>query len=658
MKKDNKISSGAEKVENINKESGSEKSEKIERKSGSEKSVKHGRNAAAIERENERAEARLEAAMERENKKREKQAEMQHRRADMAADRIAAHERREAEMEERRAAHRLAQEKKAEERLAAREKRKAEMEERRAEQIAARERKLEERRERASARATLSASERKEQKRAMRAERQERMREQRAHFEERERERRAHAAEERERKREERAARRGERGDRHDRTPGFGGWITAVVSLSVMVLALGAVVTVGYFNLQNVRSSVSNGYTGSFYELMSFVDNMDTNLSKARVANGSYEQQKLLTNVVVESELCENCLESFPVSVEKTENLTSFINRVSDYSRSLLNKLAKGGKLSEEEGEVIQYMYETTNALKNKLNETVNSLDSKEINKILDGHSEVFDKGFAAMENDTIQMPKMIYDGPFAQSANSGDVKLIAKMGEISEKEAKEKIAAIFEKHDMKEIDMTGETKLRNIELYNFEMKDNAGRMFSAQMTKKGGVLAMFDSYEKCEAHNFDVEACVEIAENFLEKAGFDDMQEVWISEAGTECTINFAYEQNGVVCYSDLVKVKVCEEKGAVIGLDANSYIRSHTERKLPAAKLSMKEARAKLKNGFEAETERLCLIPVDNTETLAYEFSGEYGGSTYYVYIDAVNGSECELFTVVGSNQGRALM
>lgn len=85
MKKDNKISSGAEKVENINKESGSEKSEKIERKSGSEKSVKHGRNAAAIERENERAEARLEAAMERENKKREKQAEMQHRRADMAA---------------------------------------------------------------------------------------------------------------------------------------------------------------------------------------------------------------------------------------------------------------------------------------------------------------------------------------------------------------------------------------------------------------------------------------------------------------------------------------------------------------------------------------------------------------------------------------------
>ena len=617
MKKENNISSGAKKVEKINKDT------------------------AAIERENERAEARVEAAMEKETKKREKQAEKQHRRAEHAADRIAAHEKREAQMEERRAAMRVEREKRAEERRAALEARKAKMEERRAERQAEREKRAQQRRDRASARATLSASERKEQKRVMRAERAERRKE---------------AMQQR---REERARRKEERTERRkDRTPGFGGWITAVVSLSVIVLALGTVVTVGYFNLQNVKTTVSNSYESSFYELMSLVDNMDTNLSKARVASGRYEQQKLLTDVVVESELCESCLDSFPVSVEKTENLTAFVNRVSDYSRSLVNKLAKGGTLTEEEEGVIQYMYETTNALKLKLNETVMSLNKKEIDKILQGHSEVFDKGFATLENDTIQMPKMIYDGPFAQAANSGDVKLIASMGEISEKEAKDKIASVFEKYDMKEINARGETKLRNIELYNFEMKDKADRMFSAQITKKGGILAMFDSYEKCVSHNFDVDACVEIARNFLEKAGFEDMQEVWISEAGTECTINFAYEQEGVVCYSDLVKVKVCEEKGIVIGLEANSYIRSHTDRDIPSAKLSLKQAREKLRNNFEIDTHRLCLIPIDNAETLAYEFSGEYGGSTYYVYIDANDGSECELFTVVGSNQGRALM
>lgn len=618
MKKDNKnVSSGAKKVEKIAEQS------------------------AAIERENERAEARLEAAMEKQEKKREQQAERQHRRAEIAAERIAAHEKREAEAEERRAAMRVAHEKREEARLAAREKRREQVEEHRAERLAAKEKREEERRERASARATLSAAERKEQQRVMRAERAERRKEEN----ERRREERAHRREEKER-------------GRRDRTPGYGGWITAVVSLSVMVLALGAVVTAGYFNMQNVRSTVSNGYHSSFYELMSFVDNMDTNLSKARMASGRYEQQKLLTNVVIESELCENCLQSFPVSVEKTENLTSFINRVGDYSRSLLNKLAKGGKLTEEEEEVIQYMYETTRAIKTKLNETVMALNKKEIDKILEGHSEVFDKGFSTLENDTIQMPKMIYDGPFAQAANSGEVKLIAKMGEVSEKEAKEKLAAIFDKHEIKEINAAGETKLRNIELYNFDMRDKAGRMFSAQVTKKGGILAMFDSYETCMDHNFNTEACVEIAENFLEKAGFDNMEEVWISEAGTECTINFAYEKDNVICYSDLIKVKVCEEKGMVIGLEANSYIRSHSEREIPRAKLSMKEARAKLRGNFDIQTQRLCLIPIDNTETLAYEFSGEYDGSTYYVYIDAINGSECELFTVVGSNQGRALM
>lgn len=653
MKKNKNISSGAQKVEKLNKGVAAERDLQRE-KTESERELQQD----AVAREREHAEERLQAAIvkdarkkekkaknqeeaakmkekvakieEKQAKKREREAVRQHRRAEMASKKIAEHEKREAKKEERLAAM-----------IERREHLREQQEERRAERAAVRAQKAEERREKKSARAAMSAAERREQKRVMREMRAE------------------HRREEIERRKEAREARRAERAERRkDKTPGYGGWITAVVSLSVMVLALGAVVTAGYFNLQNARTTVSNGYESSMYELMSFVDNMDTNLSKARVASGRYEQQKLLTNIVIESELCENCLESFPVSVEKTQNLTSFINRVSDYSRSLLNKLAKGGTLSEEDEQVIEYMYETTSALKQKLNETVHCLNHKEIEKILDGNSKVFDDGFAALENDTIQMPKMIYDGPFAQSANRNEVKLLEGMSEVSEQEARDKLSSLFEKYDIQEINGDGSTKVGNMELYNFTLRDQNGRAYSAQITKKGGVLAMFDSFEVCKDNNFNVEACVEIAQNFLQSAGFDGMREVWVSEAGTECTINFAYEQNGVTCYSDLIKVKVCEEKGMVIGLEANSFIRSHTDRKISKAKISMEKAEAALHGGFEVETQRLCLIPLDGTETLAYEFSGTYGGKTYYVYIDAQDGSECELFTVVGSNQGTALM
>ena len=46
------------------------------------------------------------------------------------------------------------------------------------------------------------------------------------------------------------------REERAQKTPGFGGWLAAVVSLSVAVLALGAIVTVGYFDLVNTKRCV------------------------------------------------------------------------------------------------------------------------------------------------------------------------------------------------------------------------------------------------------------------------------------------------------------------------------------------------------------------------------------------------------------------
>lgn len=72
-------------------------------------------------------------------------------------------------------------------------------------------------------------------------------------------------------------------------------------------------------------------------------------------------------------------------------------------------------------------------------------------------------------------------------------------------------------------------------------------------------------------------------------------MRPVWSNESGTVATINFAYEAEDVIVYSDLVKVKVCEERGLVTGMEASSYYLNHTERSIPAPALTAEEARAK---------------------------------------------------------------
>ena len=59
------------------------------------------------------------------------------------------------------------------------------------------------------------------------------------------------------------------------------------------------------------------------------------------------------------------------------------------------------------------------------------------------------------------------------------------------------------------------------------------------------------------------------------------------------------------------------------------------------------------------ENDTARLALVPIGlKSEKLCYEFSGEYDGSTYYVYIDANTGRQVEMFKVIESTEGTLLM
>ena len=481
----------------------------------------------------------------------------------------------------------------------------------------------------------------------------------RALLEERESERLA-ALEKRRQKEAERQARHDRREEkkqnRHKRAPGFGGWLAAVISLGVAVLALGAIVTVGYFDLTEAKAGLYNGYQSSLYELSELVENMDTNLSKARVATGNYEMQKILTDVLVESELAESCLESFPVEAHRTENLTAFINRVGDYSRKLLNQLAMGGEITAEEEAVIQYMYETTDKIKYELAEIIAGGKEKSIDDVLKegGIADRMDN----LENNIIETPKMIYDGPFADSGESTECKALKDFPEMSEQEILEKAKEIFADYGVKEIRAAGKSERKGLVSYGVEVHTETGERYFAQFTAQGGKLLLLDSYKECKDRNFNADACIGIAEKFLTGLGYEGLAPVWVSEAGVQCDINFAYMQNGVVCYNDLVKVKVCEERGAVTGLEARSYLMNHTERELPAPAIAQSKIERAAASRMELVGVRLALIPVEGQETLAYEINGTHAGSEYYAYLDAKSGRMVELFTVVDSSAGRALM
>ena len=484
--------------------------------------------------------------------------------------------------------------------------------------------------------------------------------EKKAKIEARNAKREARAAE-RQAKREHRLKVRAEkRANRKERqhAPGFGGWLAAVIALGVTTLALGTMMTFGWLNMNGMQADMANIHTESVYELNSIVDNLDAKLSKMRVSSSSAEQIKLLNEIAVDSEMAQTILERLPVDSQLTQNMTSFVNKMGDSATSMLNTLARGGSLSESQQATLSYMYETNGQMKEVINELASTSTPKNIMKALKGKKGNFmTKSFETLENTTVEVPKEINDGPFAENIKKVNTKALENLDEISGAKAEELAKKYFKNYQVSDAHCTGEAIADKIECYNIELKTKDGDML-AQLSKKGGRVVMFDSYKDCSKHNFSVERCIDIAEDFLKELGIDDMKAVWTSENGTTCNLNFVYEDDGVVFYPDMIKIKVCEERGIVTGMEALAYCLNHTEREAGEAQISKASAKEKLHSSFNVEGSRLAVIPIDGDEVLAYEFYGNFDGADYYIYIDAVTGEEVQVLTVIGTKQGRALM
>ena len=459
-----------------------------------------------------------------------------------------------------------------------------------------------------------------------------------------------------ERHRREKAEQRAEkRQKRH--TPGFGGWLAAVISLGATCLVLATIVTYGWINMSAMQTGMAGMYTQSLYELNAIVDNLDSNLSKARVSTSSADRARVLTDIAIESEMAEVILERMPLDITLTEEMAGFINKMSDSAQNMLYTVAAGGELEEWQIKSLEYMYANNLKLKRALNEVVATADGKAMLECLKGKGNVLDGSFSDIQNNVIEEPKGIFDGPFSDSAEDTNMSFFEGLGEISQSEAEEIAKGIFADYKVTEARCTGEATKGKLSFYNISVATEDGEML-AQLSKKGGKLVMFDSYKECTEHNFSVDRCKDIATDFLKAAGYENVKPVWVSENGTTCNINFCYVQDGVVVYPDMIKVKVCEERGLVTGTEAMTYVMNHSQRDIPAATVTEAQAQSAIDGRIEVTSSRLAIIPLNGEEILCHEFAGSFDGSDYFVYVDAQTGEEVQVLTVIGTAQGRAVL
>lgn len=440
------------------------------------------------------------------------------------------------------------------------------------------------------------------------------------------------------------------------RAPGIGGWIAAVSVLGAACLALATVVTAGYFRMNDMMVQSANGYRATLYEMVSVSEDMDDNFAKLRVSSGANEQRTLLTEILVDSAMLESALEKMPVDAATGTDISAFVNRTGAAARAMLHKLSSGGTFSQEDRERIAALYEINATLCAELNDLALHTPAEEMQAFFDGAQGDVSNRLSELGQGMRAERKEIRDVPFAGEGNVEENQLAGTV-EIPASEAEQKVRQYFEGYQIADVRLTGETLSRDVRAYNFVLTDGNGTEFFAQVTRNGGKLAFFDSFEACSTKNFDLESCDTLAQAHLKMLGYEHLTPVWFSDAGMVASITYVAEIDGVRAYPDMIRVRVCEEKGRVVGMDARGYLVNHHGERNTSPALSEAEAEAKLSPELTVHAAHLALIPVRGREMLAYEFVCTSGEEQFIFYLDARTGEEVRIFRVHESAQGSYL-
>lgn len=469
-------------------------------------------------------------------------------------------------------------------------------------------------------------------------------------------------------KRQKQNDRKGER-----RAKGYGGWLAAVISLGAVTLALTTLVTVGAMDMSAMNRGAMAANRGTLYEFIGVMENVDEDLDRARISNTPAQQSRILTDLLVQARVAEIDLEKLPMKAEDDANLTSFINRTAQTAERLLAKLRRGDKLTEQDQAKLQELYETNHTVRCQLEEMSAKLTEKDMKNFLKGAKNKLTETLDGIERATlpenaIGSAKTLEEpfGDFAlekrdgtdgengkENENGKDDKRTTpdqdKEGEkLSSSAAEERVKAYFSEYAIEKIDYAGETISRGVAAYNFCLKDKDGVSIFAQVSETDGSLIRFDYYKDCKDRNFSADSAKIVAEEFLLKLGYGDMIATRLSEFGTDADFLFVKESNGFLIYPQSVKVKVCEERGMVTGFDASEYLQNKATMVEPNAKISLSDAQTKLHKDLSIVGSQACVVKAADKMRTAYEFICNYEDETYLIYVDAVTGDEISIVNV----------
>lgn len=443
-----------------------------------------------------------------------------------------------------------------------------------------------------------------------------------------------------------------------------------IISIIFLFVLLGLVFFLSYNLYRKNRESTlanENLYNQSLYELVYYMDNVKNYLAKATISTSASIGAETLTNVWREANLAQTYLSMLPIQAHELESTEKFLNQVSDYSYSLSRKSFQGENLSDEDLENLEELHKYSIEINNVVNQISFDLNAGNLKwKDLTGNRDVdfaqqVNSDFnlaSSLEENLHQYSGLIYDGAYSEHIVSQEKKGL-KGNEISEEDAKNKAIEIIGKDNIQEITNYGLSENAPVPSFTFNIKNKNQENITLSISKKDGFIVYMNSDKQVDDEKMEIEEGNRKAKDYLEKIGFSNMQQTYYLKNNGVMTINYAYSQDGVLMYPDLIKVKVALDDGQILGIETTGYLNNHTERNISKVKITKEQAREKLNKKLNIQSEILAVIPTEwKTEILCYEFKGKVEDTEYLVYINAENGEEEQILIITNTPNGQLAM
>jgi len=438
---------------------------------------------------------------------------------------------------------------------------------------------------------------------------------------------------------------------------------------SIVITVIGVIVVWGMYQLKSemeFHQKAENQYNRAFFETVEYTQNVQTLMAKAMIANTREQGIINLSEVWRQANLAQANLGQLPISQLALDNTSKFLTQVSDFSYSIVKQNLDGEKITQKQMDDMKTLYDYSVKMSNNLNQLQAELGQGRIKwgELVKKGTPVFSKTannfttkqFENLEKDFKEFPSLIYDGPFSDGLrNQQPIGLTGN--NFTQNQAREAAVKFIGADKIKDIKSNGTTE-GTIKSFNFQVILKSSPKTDGavlEITKKGGHPLLYIYNKNVGRELVKIEQAKDAAKKFLESRGFKNMEETYYLKEDGVATINYAYSENGVTIYPDLIKVKVALDDGEIVGFESKAYLTSHKARKIDTPKVTQEQAKKIINPKLKVFSSGLAIIPTPSkSEKLTYEFKGKVEGRDFIVYVNADTGKEEQILLIVNTPNG----